>query len=242
MAPQPRERKKWLPLIVAGVVLSVLLGWLTWLCMPFFRQLSDPDFQRLLQDWIDSLGAWGWLFLLAIQILQIVIAFIPGEPVELFAGVLYGAWGGLAVCLLGIVLGEALVFFIVRRFGKRLVERLFGPGRLEEYRFLNTTEKLETVTFLLFLIPGTPKDTLTYLAGITPIRARNFLLLSTFARIPSVISSTWMGATVSRGEWLLTVIVFLLTAGIGLAGILYKERMMARFRQRTRMKNRSNEK
>ena len=174
----PEEKKQYRKLIAAAVGFVLVIGILSLLCMPLSRRLSDPGNQEQLRAWIDSLGFTGWLILLGVQILQIVIAFIPGEPVELLAGALYGAWGGLLTC------------------------------------------------FILFLIPGTPKDMLTYLAGVSKIRPAQFLLISTFARIPSIITSTWMGASVSRGNWGMAIVVFLLTAAIGLVGILYKQRVM----------------
>nr|WP_303841632.1 VTT domain-containing protein [Anaerotruncus colihominis] len=142
------------------------------------------------------------------------------------SGVLYGAWGGLATCLLGVVLASSAIFFTTRRFGQRLVVRIFGQKKVDEFKFLNNAQKVETVTFILFLIPGTPKDMLTYLAGISKIKPSRFLLLSTFARIPSIITSTLMGATMSRGNWITAALVFLLTLAIGLVGLLYKQKIM----------------
>lgn len=227
---QGTSGKKWITL-VAGLLALLAVGWFIWRFMPFFNSLMDPQFRVKIQEWIDSVGYWGLLFLLCLQVLQIIVAFIPGEPVELLAGLLYGTWGGLAVCLVGVVIGEAAVFGFSRRFGHKLHEKLFSKKKLEEYRFLNTTEKVETVVFLLFLIPGTPKDLLTYLVGITPIQMKAFLILSTLARIPSVVTSTWMGSTVSQGQWGMTGIVFLLTAAIGILGIFLKDQLMNMFQR-----------
>lgn len=225
-ASSKKNQIRWLVILILASL--ILIAALSALCMPFFSKLSDPAFQAQLRIWIDSLGLAGWLVMLGIQMAQIVIALIPGEPVELLAGVIYGAWGGLFTCLLGIVLASAAVFFTVRRFGYPLIERTFGKAKLEQFSFLNNTKKIETLTFILFLIPGTPKDMLTYFAGVSPIKASHFLFLSTFARIPSIITSTLMGATMSQGNWTMTLLIFLLTAIIGLVGILYKNKLMDR--------------
>ncbi len=219
-------------LIIAILGLSLLLiGLLSWLCLPFIQKLSNPAYQQEFMAWSNSLGIRGWLIVLGIQILQIIIAFIPGEPVELLAGVLYGAWGGLGTCLLGCVLASSLIFFTVRKFGQGLVTAFFGPEKVAQFSFFNNNKKVELVTFILFLIPGTPKDLLTYLAGLSKIKPSQFLVVSTFARIPSIITSTTMGASVSRGNWELTLVVFLITAAIGLLGIRYKDRIIAHFRR-----------
>ncbi|MBE6907095.1 MAG: TVP38/TMEM64 family protein [Ruminococcaceae bacterium] len=213
--------------IAVTVLFFILLVAITAVSMPFFSRLSDPATQQKLQLLVESMGFSGFFLVLGIQIIQVIIAFIPGEPVELLAGVLYGAWGGLFLCLLGIVLTSSAIFFTVRRFGYPLVLRLFGKEKIRDFKFLNNTEKVEIVTFILFLIPGTPKDMLTYLAGISGIKPSRFLLLSAFARIPSIVTSTTMGATMSHGNWKMTLLIFLLTAGTGLLGILYKDKIIS---------------
>lgn len=213
--------------IAVTVLFLILLIVITAVSLPFFSRLSDPATQQKLQLLVESMGFSGFFLVLGIQIIQVVIAFIPGEPVELLAGVLYGAWGGLFLCLLGIVLASSAIFFTVRRFGYPFVLRLFGKEKIRDFKFLSNTEKVEIVTFILFLIPGTPKDMLTYLAGISGIKPSRFLLLSAFARIPSIVTSTTMGATMSHGDWKMTLLIFLLTAGTGLLGILYKDKIIS---------------
>ena len=98
------------------VLLAVLLGALLTVCaIPVAQWLSIPENRSLVWQKIDALGPWGAVIFLVIQILQVVIAFIPGEPVELAAGLLYGTWGGLLICLTGILLGSSMIFAVVRR-------------------------------------------------------------------------------------------------------------------------------
>ena len=178
------------------VLLAVLLGALLTVCaIPVAQWLSTPENRSLVWQKIDALGPWGAVIFLVIQILQVVIAFIPGEPVELAAGLLYGTWGGLLICLTGILLGSSMIFAVVRRFGRPLVQRLVDEESIQKYAFLTDARKLDTLIFLMFLIPGTPKDTLNYLCPLTSISPVRFLVLSTFARIPSVISSTFAETT-----------------------------------------------
>ena len=226
-----QEKKQDRKLAIVGLFFVLLIGALSLALWPYFSKLSDPVYQEPLRAWINKLGFAGWLAVLGVQMLQIIIAFVPGEPVEILAGVLYGSFGGLLTCLLGIVLSSSLVFFTARKFGHSLVSKIFGRDKLEEFSFINNTEKVEITTFVLFLIPGTPKDMLTYIAGITKIKPSQFLLISTFARIPSVITSTLMGDTLSRGNWALTIVIFLITAAIGLVGILYKSKIIGRLKK-----------
>ena len=82
-------------------------------------------------------------------------------------------------------------------------------------------KKLELIAFILLMIPGTPKDVLTYMVSLTDIKPARFYFIATFARVPSVVSSTLMGATLSRGKPVMTIIIFLITAAIGVTGIFF---------------------
>lgn len=220
-------KKKWLGLLLLGGFL-LLLGGITYALLPYIRMLGEESTRAQFQGWIDGLGPMGWLVLLLIQVLQIIVAFIPGEPIEVLAGLLYGTVGGLLLCELGILLGSGLVYLLVRRFGKPFVHLFVSEEELGKFGFLKDAVKLEALTFLLFFIPGTPKDALTYLMPLTSIKPRRFFTISMIARIPSVLSSTWAGATLSNGNLWGTVLIFVGIGLVGVLGILYQKRFMAR--------------
>jgi uncharacterized membrane protein YdjX (TVP38/TMEM64 family) len=211
--------------IVSAVFFTFIIV-LSLISLPSVRLLSESETQQRFKAWITSLGIGGWFLVLGIQIIQIIIAFIPGEPVELLAGVLYGGFGGLFLCLLGCVIASSGIFMLSKKFGTPLVKKLFGKNKLDEFAFLKDSRKLETIVFLLFLIPGTPKDMLTYIVGTSPMKVTQFLAISTFARLPSVISSTFIGSTIRQGEWEIAVLIFVLTAAFGILGIKYQERLI----------------
>lgn len=213
-----RFSSKWIAVISAAAVLGVC-GGLIWLLWPWRGAITDPVQRQEFQVWLSSLGIRGWFIFMALQIIQIVIAVIPGEPVELLAGILYGGWGGLASCLAGVWLGEAAVFYLVRRFGYPLVSSFFSEDKLKSLPIFKNPSRLEQLVFILFLIPGTPKDILTYAAGLTDINPTRFLVLSTFARIPSIITSVFVGANIRKGNWLVSVLLFAVAGLLGLFGI-----------------------
>ncbi len=211
--------------LVLFLILSVVL------CInltPIIQSLTENGVRESFQKYIENMGFGGVLIMLGIQILQVVIAFIPGEPVEILMGILFGTFGGLAVSMIGCAVASTLVFFAMRKFGKPLFEVFFDTEKMERFRFLQNSQKLELLIFLLFFIPGTPKDVLTYFAPLTPIKMRDFLLISTFARIPSIITSTYAGSTILEGNLLKTVIAFSVTAVLGIAGILIGNRLTDR--------------
>ena len=195
---------------------------------PWMTKLGDEAFRQEFGQWIQSLGIKGWFLILAIQVGQILLAFLPGEPIEIIAGMLYGTWGGWITCEIGILIGTCIIYYGVRWFGEPLIEKIVSKEQRGSYSFLQNTQKLEGLVFLLFFIPGTPKDALTYLVPLTSIKASHFFALSLFARIPSVLTSTFAGANLSTGNWHISLLTFLLTGLIGLLGIQYHKKLLYR--------------
>lgn len=210
-------------LLGLGAVLFLLL---CAACLPLIRWMLRPEFGPWLRERVESLGVWGVLLLFAVQILQVVVAILPGEPVELAAGAMYGALPGLVLCLAGCFIGSAAVFVAVRKKGKAAFDRTAMGRRLSQYRFLREESRLEGVVFLLYLIPGTPKDILVYACGLSPLPLGRFLLLSTLARVPSVITSTWAGSSFAENHLWLSAAIFLATGLLGLGGIWFHKRFL----------------
>lgn len=219
--------------IILAIFLVLLLAAGTWFAARWVLTLRDPQNLADFQEFIHSLGFGGWLLLLAIQYIQIVIAFIPGGPVQIVAGALFGPLGGLATCVLGMLLATATVFTLVSRYGHRVVKLFVKDKELRQYKFLNDEKRLETLVVILFLIPGTPKDVLTYLFALTPIPLGRFLLLSIVARIPAALTSVLAGDSIAAGNWLHALIYFLIITAISLGGLLLHRKIM-RFYHRKR--------
>ena len=212
--------KKSLPVIVFVAVMGIL----TLILWPYVEGLATPEGREEFKVWIDGLGFGGWLVTLGIQLLQIFVALIPGEPVELMLGYVWGPWLGTFTCLLGIFIGTMTIFLLVRKFGMKFVSRFVDPEELKRYKFLRDKNKVDITVFILFFIPGTPKDALTYIAPIAPIGAVKYLLIATFARIPSIITSTILGDSIADGRWVLALVVFAVTAVISVLGIILGNR------------------
>lgn len=228
--------------IAALLLAAAILGVVLWKMMPWFLSLKDEASRQAFQRWLDSFGIWGVFIMLGIQILQIVVAVLPGEPIELLFGILYGTFGGFLLCMVGLGIGTLIIFYTVKRLGRPFVEKLFSAEKVSKLHFLQSEQKLEMLFFLLFFIPGTPKDILTYVAPLTRIHPRSFLLLSLLARIPSVISSTYAGASLSEGDWVRTLIVFAITGALGICGILFNQKFMEKMNRHRQDKEASEKK
>lgn len=213
----------------AGIALFLLLSLaIFWFVgKPFLAFVSEPEKFRL---WVDGHGIWGRLAFLGMMLLQVFVAIIPGEPLEIGAGYAFGAVEGTILCILGAGIGSALVFLFVRRFGVKAVEVFISQEKIRSVRFLNDPKRLYPLITIAFLLPGTPKDVLCYCAGLTPIRFRHFLWISSICRLPSVVTSVLGGNALGSGNWQAAVWIFLATMAVSLIGLLIYKRI-SRFRE-----------
>lgn len=189
---------------------------------PMLAFVSDSEQFRI---WVASHGIWSRVAFVGMMVLQIIVAVIPGEPLEIGAGYAFGAWEGTALCLLGIVIGSAAIFLFVRTFGIKVVEIFFSREQIGSVRFLQNTQKLNLLTFFIFLIPGTPKDLLSYVVGLTKMNFLTWLGISGTARIPSVITSTIGGDALGMQNYQFAAFVFTVTLAISLGGLLLYHRI-----------------
>lgn len=217
-----KQMKKTLMILMGYLVCTAIITVLLW---PYIHTLTTQEGRLQIKERICDYGILAPVVYIGLQIVQIVLAFIPGEPIEILSGVLFGTLGGLCYTLAGVLLGTTLVFFLVRKFGRPLVLLFFPEEQMEKYKILRDPVKLEWLVFLLFLIPGTPKDLLTYLVPLTPINSTKYLIIATFARIPSIITSVFVGSTLGEGNFKLSLIAFLATALLGAIGYFVNQRI-----------------
>ena len=204
--------------LIAFIIFIVGIVAITLMAIPFVRSIKDPEEFR---KFVDGFEAPGVIIMFFVQVFQIVVALIPGEFVEFFAGTLYGCFGGLLLCLVGIAIGQVIVFGAVKFFGRDFVESFAGSRTFEKLKFLKDEKKLRVIVFLLFFIPGTPKDALCYVVPFTSMKLREFIPLTLLARIPSVVTSTYAGSAFAEQNYMILVIAYIsifLAWGVGYLG------------------------
>lgn len=196
------------------VLFCALVGY--FIGVPMVRMADEPEVFRA---WVDSFGVWSRLVFVGMVFLQVIVALIPGEPIELMAGYIFGAVEGTLLSMAGILLGSWAVFALVRRFGPKFAEVFFPEKELKRLAFLKNPKKSGILAFILMTVPGTPKDLLSYFAGLMPLKTWQWLAIVLVSRIPSLVTSTVSGAAAGQENYLLAAIVFgitIIASGIGL--------------------------
>lgn len=208
-----KENKiKILKRIMTGMVILLMVGMVVYL-FPVMKNLSSLEGQVAFKEKVESSGMFGMLTLFGLQVAQIFLIVVPGEPLEILAGMCYGAWWGAGFIMFSACIISTVIFGLVRKFGRNFVCNFCEEEKvlkIENSKLFQNPKKIERIMLILFLIPGTPKDLLVYVAGLLPIRPIRFIVISTFARFPSVISSTLAGANLAIGDWKMGIILYAL--------------------------------
>ncbi len=214
------DKVKGVCLLLAGLAAFAALALA--LAGPLTQLVKDPQAFR---DWVADKGFWGQLACIGLMFLQVVVAVLPGEPLEIAAGYAFGAWQGMALCLIGALLGCVLVVPLTRRFGTKLMRLFFKQEQIDSLDFLKNTKRLRLLVFVIFFIPGSPKDLLNYGLGLTRLRIPDILFLTGVARIPSIVTSTIGGSALGQQNYLFAVLVFVVTGLISAAGLWYYRKL-----------------
>jgi uncharacterized membrane protein YdjX (TVP38/TMEM64 family) len=207
------------PLLVAALVVPVII----WHA-EIWRVFGSV---RRIRDWIEGWGAVAPLVFVGIQVAQVIVFAIPGEVVQIAGGYLFGGWIGILLSMSGILLGSTGAFFLSRALGRPFVAAVVPPAQLERMEKLLAARSSRIVFFLLFLIPGIPKDILCYIAGLTPMGFFFFLGVSTVGRLPGIIGSSMIGGAARSSSWVALGILSVAAILLFVAGLILRPRLQA---------------
>ncbi len=200
--------------IVVFIITILLMIGMTIYLFPLMKNLSTYEGQIEFKEKVNNSGIYGFLSLLGLQFAQIFLVVLPGEPLEILAGMCYGAIGGALFILFSVALTTAIIFWITRKVGKELLYDSFGKekiDKIEKSKVFQNPQNLEFIFAICFAVVGTPKDLLTYIGALFPIKPSRFIIIATLCRFPSIVSSTIVGQYFSKGNWKVSIIVYLIT-------------------------------
>lgn len=217
-----KQQKVSLACAAVSVILFALL--FVFFGSRMLEMLREPE---LLTEYIDGFGAYSQLVFIAVRTLQTVVKVIPGEPVEIAAGLAFGTFGGLALCLVGTAVGSAIIVLLTRTLGMKFVTLFVSEEKLRSCALLKSSDRLYLMLFFFYLIPGTPKDIFTYAAALTDIKLWKFFVITGIARIPSIITSTMCGASLCQKNYLAAAVIYGVTLMLSVAGMLVYRKIKA---------------
>lgn len=204
--------------LALGCLVAVAVAVCVLLVPPVVHFIRDPQtFQALLEQNY----ALACATLALVNTVHVFVAIIPGEPLEVLAGLLFGTAGGTIVTLAGLTLGELLVFLLVKRFGRRFVHLFVSQEKLDSLTLFQDQRRRNVITFLMMFIPGTPKDIWSYVVGLTPMTVATWMAISIPARIPSIAISVLVGSMAKDGHAGAAGLLFALVIVISALGIGY---------------------
>lgn len=225
---------------LAALLLLIVVGVSLWIALAdtpavrFLRRLyTDPEFLRgELHAW----GVWAPLVFIAIQALQVVIAPIPGEVAGFLGGFVFGQWMGLGYSMIGLTIGSLFAFAVGRWLGAAFVRRLVSPEVWTRLGFVVDAEGA-ILCFVLYLIPGLPKDILCYLFGLSPMPFWVFAVTSTAGRIPGTWLLSAQGAKTAGGHYVELALLTALVAAAALPLYVYRHQLVARLSRLRRFRS-----
>lgn len=207
------NKAKMIKLIALILIIAILLI-STINMIPIIKEIKTPEGQIAFKDKIQNSGTMGILILFGLELAQVVLAILPGEPIEILAGICFGPIWGTIFLMVSVFIVTCIIYFLVKKFGRDFIYEFFPKekvDKLENSKLLKDEKKIELVMIILFLIPGTPKDLLVYVGALLPMKSSRFIAISTLLRFPSIISSTLLGDNILGGKWKVGLIAYAIT-------------------------------
>jgi uncharacterized membrane protein YdjX (TVP38/TMEM64 family) len=215
--------------VIGGAIIATLIASGGWLVLT-----KAPAYQFLVRLYVDkrflkhTLREWGVLapvIFIGLQALQVIISPIPGELTGILGGYLFGQWVGLLYSTIGLTLGSVVAFAVGRWLGARYVRKLVSADIWHKMGFIVEAEGA-ILCFIIFLMPGLPKDVTCYLFGLSPMPFWVFAVVSTLGRIPSTWVLSAQGARTASGDYLQVVLLTAIVVAVALPMYYYRNRLV----------------
>lgn len=231
---QVKKHKKKIQIISFVCIIVVILV-ATIASIPLVKTLNSPEGLEALKEKLESYsGFTGILIFTFIQALQVVIAVIP--PIQIVGGVLFGwLWGGI-LSYLGTFLGTLAIFALVKKFGRPIVEAFVDDKVMKKFKFLHDAKRLTLILIILYLIPGVPKDVISYIVPLTPISKKNFFKYVMPCRLPAIMLSTILGSSAVKGSYKIAFAVIGVAVVLCILGYFFKDLIIDKMRHHKKEK------
>lgn len=230
---QRKNRRRKIVRYISLAVFLLIITLLTVKAYPYVKGLdfrNEEDREKLLSlfDRFDTF--WSIIVFVLLQALQVVIAIIP--PIQIVGGMMFGWFFGAIFSFAGVMLGTFVIFLLVRFLGRPIVEAFVSDKHLEKFAFLNDEDKLIRILIVLYVIPGVPKDVLSYIVPLTKINRRDFFMYVMPFRIPAVLLSALFGQSLMSGSYVLMIVLICVFVLIAVLGFVFREKIITGLKTR----------
>lgn len=215
-----------LKLAALAVILVAVPCYIYFFHHDLLESMSDL---RNVEFWLLQYKKQSALVYIGAQIIQIIVCVIPGQALQIAAGYLYGFWIGYGLSILGAFLGSVLVFYLARLLGYDAMHILFGERKITEMLAKINSKKGMMIVFIIFLIPGIPKDLCTYAAGLSEMHIKPFLILSLIGRTPGMMCSLAIGRQVMNGHYTSAIVIAVIVVICFILGLIFRDRVFKFF-------------
>lgn len=215
-----KENKNLKKILVNGVIGTLVLAVLGFAYYEFSKEFTIFRDPLKIRDLILSFGPYSILAFIGLQILQVVIFFIPGEVVQVAGGYIFGPIVGGLASSVGILIGSTIGYFLAKVIGKKYINGLIEKNNLKKIKKILDAGSNNIAIFSIYFIPGIPKDVLVYVAGISNVRLIDFIIYSSLGRFPWIIASAVFGHGINEGNYVMSIIIALVSGALFLLGIL----------------------
>ena len=201
--------------LILVISILILLAVCYFIGKPLLEFVSEPEAFR---DWVQSKGFLGVLVFMILNILQVILAIIPGGPFEVVAGYAFGVIPGTILCDIAMSIGGVINFLLVRRFGMKFIELFTTREKIESVKFLKANKKSEMLLFLFFLLPGTPKDLMCYVVGLSNLTLSKWIIINLVGRLPAILLSAMGGNALGKQKYEIFIIAIVVLLVLYLIG------------------------
>lgn len=217
--------KKFRKTVALIILILFVIGFIK--ILPTFENLVTKQGRIEFENQLKSFGGKGIAIITALEICKVILVFLPGEPIELLAGMCYGPLLGLLTIYIGVIISNILIIVSVKKYGIKLVRDIIPEEKLQKVTKMisDHPDQSEITLFVLYFLPVLPKDFITYIASLLPITKKKVLLISIFGRFPAVFSSVLVGSKILDGKIKSIIIIYLITYIIsGTIAMIYKKK------------------
>lgn len=195
------KHKKALAYLKFALLLFILVGIPVFLYLKYGADIFSKDAAGNLLAYLKANRSIAFALIIIMQMIQVIVCILPGQPIQFASSYMFGVLPALLLSLIGAVIGSTITFWLAKLLGKDFVSIIFDKDKVDEYhRKLNSGKGL-ALAGLIYLIPGVPKDLVSYVAGISDMKFKPFILVSNIARIPGMLGSLLLGTFAERGDY-----------------------------------------